>query len=279
MLFQMQAMMNVEILTGYEVKKIITCDPHDFNTFKNEYPDFDGHYEVIHHSQFLQKLIAEGIINEEGIKDGPWKEFYTNGALKSEGVYDQGKRIGLWKFYHPNSQLEQTGYYNKQGKEDGAWAWYFATGDLEREESYFNGMIDGFSTEYDQFGEVIAEGEYIEDYREGVWKFQYGDHRSEGEFLNGMRHGKWTDFYSNDLVNFKGNFIEDNPNGRHTWYWPNGIKKTEGKYIMGLKNGEWVKYNYDGTPFISIFFENGIEKKYDGIRVRVMEDDDGPESE
>jgi Fe-S oxidoreductase/nitrate reductase gamma subunit len=57
MLFQMQALMNVEVLNGYEVKKIITCDPHDFNTLKNEYPDFDGNYEVIHHTQFLQKFI------------------------------------------------------------------------------------------------------------------------------------------------------------------------------------------------------------------------------
>ncbi len=60
MLFQMQAMMNIEILNGYEVKKIITCDPHDFNTLKNEYPDFGGNYEVLHHSLFLEQMIREG---------------------------------------------------------------------------------------------------------------------------------------------------------------------------------------------------------------------------
>jgi Fe-S oxidoreductase len=62
MLFQMQAMTNVELLNGYEVKKIITCDPHAYNTFKNEYPDFGGNYEVWHHTQFLHKLIKENII-------------------------------------------------------------------------------------------------------------------------------------------------------------------------------------------------------------------------
>ena len=39
MLFQMQALMNIELMKGYEVKKVITCDPHVYNTFKNEYPD------------------------------------------------------------------------------------------------------------------------------------------------------------------------------------------------------------------------------------------------
>ncbi len=62
MIYQMQALMNIEVLNGYEVKKIITCDPHDFNTLKNEYPDLGGEYEVMHHSQFLQQMIAEGKI-------------------------------------------------------------------------------------------------------------------------------------------------------------------------------------------------------------------------
>ena len=66
MVYQMQALMNIEVLNGYEVKKIITCDPHDFNTIKNEYPDLDGNFEVIHHSQFLQKMISEGRLSISG---------------------------------------------------------------------------------------------------------------------------------------------------------------------------------------------------------------------
>ncbi|MBG7613417.1 (Fe-S)-binding protein [Polaribacter sp. BAL334] len=58
-LFQMQALMNIEILNGYEVKTIVTCDPHSFNTLKNEYPSLGGKYEVFHHTQFIQKLIKE----------------------------------------------------------------------------------------------------------------------------------------------------------------------------------------------------------------------------
>jgi len=219
-------------------------------------------------------IIGEGIIDEEGIKDGPWKEYYPNGVLKSIGTYDKGNRIGGWKFYYPNEQLEQIGFYNKDGKADGSWTWYYSTGDLLRQESYFNGMIDGFSIEYDEYGVVIAEGEYIEDYREGEWKYNYGDHKSEGEYSIGMRHGKWKSYYSDGILNFEGEFIEDNPNGRHTWYWPDGTKKTEGNYIMGLKDKEWIKYNYDGTPFISITYENGVEKRYDGIRVKIIEEEE-----
>jgi len=60
MLFQMQALQVIELFNAYEVKKIVTCCPHCFNIFKNEYPDLGGKYEVIHHSQFLKNLLDEG---------------------------------------------------------------------------------------------------------------------------------------------------------------------------------------------------------------------------
>ncbi|MBE7178352.1 MAG: (Fe-S)-binding protein [Mucilaginibacter polytrichastri] len=59
-LFQMQAMSNIQVLDGYGIKKIVTGCPHCFNTLKNEYPDLGGNYEVIHHTQLIEQLIAEG---------------------------------------------------------------------------------------------------------------------------------------------------------------------------------------------------------------------------
>ncbi len=65
-LFQMQAITNIEVLNAYEVKKIVTCCPHSYNTIKNEYPELGGKYEVLHHTQFLQNLIKEGKITVDG---------------------------------------------------------------------------------------------------------------------------------------------------------------------------------------------------------------------
>ena len=65
-LFQMQAMNNIQVLNGYNIKKIVTACPHCFNTIRNEYPALGGNYEVIHHSQFLQQLISDGRIKIEG---------------------------------------------------------------------------------------------------------------------------------------------------------------------------------------------------------------------
>lgn len=65
-LFQMQAMQNISILNGYEIKKIVTGCPHCFNTIKNEYPALGGNYEVIHHTQLVQELIDQGKLKVQG---------------------------------------------------------------------------------------------------------------------------------------------------------------------------------------------------------------------
>ncbi len=60
MLYQMQALTNIDTFSRYEIKKILTICPHCFNIFKNDYPDLGGNYEVIHYTQFLQGLVKGG---------------------------------------------------------------------------------------------------------------------------------------------------------------------------------------------------------------------------
>ncbi|RNB79377.1 4Fe-4S dicluster domain-containing protein [Brevibacillus nitrificans] len=59
-LFQQLAQENIGLFEAYDVKKIVTCDPHAFNTFKNEYPEFGLQAEVYHHSELLAQWVKEG---------------------------------------------------------------------------------------------------------------------------------------------------------------------------------------------------------------------------
>jgi len=65
-LFQMQAVTNIEVMNAYGVKTVVTACPHCFNTIKNEYPELGGNYKVMHHTQFINKLLEEGRITLEG---------------------------------------------------------------------------------------------------------------------------------------------------------------------------------------------------------------------
>jgi len=220
-------------------------------------------------------LIGEGIIKEDGNKDGLWKDFYPDGKIKAEGKYDNGKQIGEWKFYNQNTKLEQTGKFNKQGRPDGVWKWYYESGQLLREESFRAGIKDGMSVEYDENGNTIQEGEFINGAEDGPWFELTGDVYLKGNYRDGFRNGLWSYYYiqrngsaTDSVIFFKGNFIDDNPDGRHTYYWENGKIKDEGFYVMGRKEGEWLKYNFDGTLFMIISYKDGVEIRYDGVKIK-----------
>ena len=67
-LFQQRAKENVEVLRRHGVRKIIASCPHCFNTFANEYRDFGGDYEVVHHTQLIERLLSEGRITLDPAK-------------------------------------------------------------------------------------------------------------------------------------------------------------------------------------------------------------------
>ncbi len=213
-------------------------------------------------------VIGRGIMNENGIREGEWEEFYISGKLRAKGNYSSNVKTGEWIYYHENGLLEQKGEYNIEGKPVGTWIWYYDNGALWREEFLINGLRDGLVTEYDPIGIIISEGEYYEGLEEGKWRYNIENHKIEGTYSNGRRNGIWKHFYPNGQLGFEGQFIDDNPNGKHIYYWEDGKIKDEENYIMGRKEGDWIRYNEDGTPFIIITYSNNREIRYDGIKIK-----------
>lgn len=213
-------------------------------------------------------IIGEGIMDEEGNKEGPWEEYYVDGSLRAKGSYLNNRKTGEWVYYHENGVLEQKGTYDQEGRPVGKWVWYYDNENLWREEFFINGLQDGLVTEFDRNGNVIAEGEYFEGLEEGKWIYKLENHRIEGTYSAGMRNGMWQHFYPNGQLSFEGQFINDNPNGKHIYYWDDGKKKDEENYINGRKEGDWIRYNEDGTPLLVITYSNNREVRYDGVKIR-----------
>lgn len=215
-------------------------------------------------------LAGEGIADETAKKQGFWIHYYETGEKKSEGKYVNDKKTGEWKYYFKNGRLEQIGTY-KKGRPDGEWKWYYNSGALEREETFVNGKEEGMLYEYGEEGQILTKGEYFDGLEEGPWFYHVGDHTEEGEYKGGLPDGIWKHFYPNGKLRFQGGYNFGEPNGKHKFYYDSGKIMEEGTYIMGAKDGNWKEYDKEGNIKVVITYENGVEKKIDGLKIRGLD--------
>lgn len=92
-LYQTLVQENIANLKKYNVKRIVTTCPHCFNTLKNEYPQFDGNFEVVHHTEFIDNLLNQGKISLK--KSVEKKLAYHDSCYlgRYNDIYEQPRRI------------------------------------------------------------------------------------------------------------------------------------------------------------------------------------------
>lgn len=92
-LYQTMAQQNIDTMTQYDVKKIITTCPHCFNVIKNEYPHLGGQYNVLHYSEFVADLIEQGKIAPK-LKTDETISYHDSCYLgRHNGIYDQPRKL------------------------------------------------------------------------------------------------------------------------------------------------------------------------------------------
>ena len=238
--------------------------------------EYDSNGVVIQSYIFKNaRLIGEGIVDENGLKQGLWREYYEeNGALKSSGLYVNSKPVGEWKYYFPEGNLELTGRFDKQGRKDGEWMWYYPDRVVLMIENYFSGIYDGLQISFDEKGDTIALEMYTDGLENGRWIYWNDSVLEERFYLDGQKHGEWKTYYPSSKLKISARFEFDFQEGKTIHYWENGRKKAEYNYSGGLLDGYAFQYDENGNLLFSTTYNKGIEIEYGGVKVTPTLDPD-----
>lgn len=223
-----------------------------------------------------------------GLKDGPFREIYSNQKTKSIGNYTNGKEEGVFIYFNEAGDTIQSGGY-RHGKAHGPWYTYFKDDGIYWYRQYEEGIREGYWLKVTTSGDTLASGNYFLDHKIGSWKvfdaslqqmvtYDYLRPKAKKKTLpktvtfdqlwqkdnrwyyenvpyTGVLHEKYEDGQTKQRITYKKGQIRS-----QEMLFQNGKRQGEFPYKKGRKHGIWVFYSTSGIKSQSIDYKNGLKE-------------------
>lgn len=188
---------------------------------------------------------GENKTDAKGQKQGEWKKYHKNGALRYVGNFKNDNPIGEFKYYYDTGKIQakmshtgsktysivfyETGEVKATGKyvdqkKDSTWAYYDLDGFKKATEYYTKGLKDKIWHVYFTNGQIAEEKEYLNDFENGMWNRYFKDGKKK------------------QVTNYENGGLE----GKAVYYNSNGKRGVTGYFYHGLRNGVWIYFEVDG---------------------------------
>jgi uncharacterized protein len=244
-------------------------------TYKHNDQDGVLHYEIDYVNDnpvAVRYFNKKGAVIFESKKNKnilAYKEFYPNGRLASQGMYQDNKKMGNWKYYDIHGILTQEENYS-EGELNGPFTFYFKNGKIDRKFKYSSGKPDGPYIEYYANDSLYAKGYYVKGQLAGSLETYEPDGliNLREYYLNGEKHGWQEIFTTEGKINYEvlmgngkllkgiqydtlGNGIEvidlKGGTGAYVSHHQNHQIKYKSEYINGFQHGKCYLYNALGN--------------------------------
>jgi antitoxin component YwqK of YwqJK toxin-antitoxin module len=193
-------------------------------------------------------LIYKGFFKDNK-PTGEFCRYYESGALKVRIIYFEGTNLARSTWYYENGALAAKGNYLGTAK-DSTWEYYsFYDGSLKSKENYSKGARNGFSYHYYQDGSVLEKT---------AWK-------------NNEKDGIWEQYYPGGAIKTRGTYKNNKLNGPFYVFREDGGMSVQGFFLDNLRHNKWVFYKGDNTIDLEVKYDYGKPDKEDALTEKQKE--------
>lgn len=167
--------------------------------------------------------------DDKGRRQGPWTDFYPNGQKRYEGNFKNNHCVGEFKYYDEQGRLKATNTFDKSGEK-------------------------ALNKTYGENGTLIATGYYVNQKKEGEWRYFSQDNGVmilQENNKDGKVDGISKVFYDTGSLKSECTFVEGVREGHAKVYYPSGALKEEGDFHQDHKVGLWKSYSQEGDEISS----------------------------
>lgn len=270
-----------------KIKQSIPYSSGDIDGLSKEY-DIEGNIITLMEYNNNRMISRERInrVDNNGFKQGVWKEFYPSGTLKKEENYKDNVLHGYYQEYNNNGSVTITMLYengsivestNDDPTEINIENKYDLNNKLIYSGPYRNDIPVGIHREYNEDGSIkkaliyndngvlISEGIVDETgNRNGSWKdfYEDGSLKAEGRYTNNMQTGTWKYYNTKGVVEQTGNYNNGRPDGTWKWYYESGELLREEDYYRGQRDGLYTEYSVTGEIIVQGEYTDGEKDKF-----------------
>jgi antitoxin component YwqK of YwqJK toxin-antitoxin module len=215
----------------------------------------------------LTALVAESqqpdtinITDSKGMKQGHWIKKYPDGTIQYDGYFRNDSPVGEFRRFYETGVLKSLMFYT-EGSNEVKVKFYHPNGFPAAEGLYIDQKKEGIWKYYSQNTEnyLICEEYYRNDLRNGTSQKYYKDGKiaEKLSYTDDIRHGEWTQYYVTGKLCIKGNYVSGKLSGSFEVYYANGNPEYIGQYREDARDGLWKIYKEDGTVDIELAYKMG----------------------
>lgn len=227
-------------------------------------------------SSLLNAQEQKNVTDANGLKQGVWEKKNEAGKLVYTGAFKDGKPEGEFVYYDSTGKIKAKSVYTENGTN--AFTVIYRNDKKASEGLYINEKKQGIWKFYNNDQVLLAEEVYENGVPEGIWKTYYanGAILEEMPYKNGVKEGNWKQYFYDGPIKTNGTYIKGKLEGLTTFYYPDGKIFISGPYVNNLKDGVWMHLDEKGVAEKREIWKSGFlvaEEFYNKEQERMIKEE------